>query len=106
MYSVCIYIAKSCWLYYYDLSVLSGDGFPKNKSLDGGWAGGMSSIQVFWNFVNFAKPLIYIYSTLVIAGLRGFAQVSMVPKSKCQVGINTCRNLFTYSHASVQRAPL
>ena len=44
---------------YYDLNVLSMTvmDFPK-KTLDGGWAGGVSSIQVFfWNLFNFAKPL-------------------------------------------------
>ena len=47
---------------YYDLSVLSMSvmGFRKEKSLDGGWVGWVSSIQVyfgFWEFFNFAKPL-------------------------------------------------
>ena len=47
---------------YHDLSVLSMSvmGFQK-QSLDGGWVGGVSSIQVFfWDFsnlFNFAKPL-------------------------------------------------
>ena len=46
---------------YYDLSVLSMSvmGFQK-RSLDAGWVGGASSIQVlfdFWNFFNFTKPL-------------------------------------------------
>ena len=46
---------------YYDPSVLSMSvmGFQK-ESLDGGWVGGVSSIQFFlevWNFFNFAKPL-------------------------------------------------
>ena len=34
-------------------------GFHK-KSLEGGWVGGVSSIQFFWDFwnlFNFAKPL-------------------------------------------------
>ena len=49
---------------YYDLSVMSMSviGFQKN-SLDGGLVGGVSPIQVFfdyWNFLNFAKPLIAI----------------------------------------------
>ena len=39
---------------YYDLSVLSMSvmGFPK-KSLDGGWVGGVSSIQVYFGFFEF-----------------------------------------------------
>ena len=46
---------------YYDLSVLSMSvmGFQQ-KSLDGGWVGGVGSIQFFldvWNLFNFAKPL-------------------------------------------------
>ena len=46
---------------YYDLSVLSMSvmGFQKKIS-DGGWVSGVSSIQVFLdflNFFNFAKPL-------------------------------------------------
>ena len=45
---------------YYDLSVLSMSvmGFQK-KTLDGGWVSGLSSIQVFFGFLeffNFAKP--------------------------------------------------
>ena len=35
---------------YYDLSVLSSDGFQKKKNLDGGF---VSSIQFFWDFWNF-----------------------------------------------------
>ena len=62
MYSVCIYIVLKV-VSYYDLSVVSMSvmGFQK-KSLDGGWVGGVSSIQVFLdlgNFFNFAKPLSY-----------------------------------------------
>ena len=47
---------------YYDLSVLSMlvMGFQK-ESLDGCWVGGVSSIQVYFGFLefffNFAKPL-------------------------------------------------
>ena len=39
---------------YYDFSVLSMSvmGFQK-KSLDGGWVGGVSSIQVFFGFLEF-----------------------------------------------------
>ena len=35
---------------YYDLSVLSMSvmGFQKNQNLDGGWVGGVSSIQFFF----------------------------------------------------------
>ena len=48
MYSVCTLIKV---VSYYDLSVLSMSvmGFQK-KSLDGGWVGGVRSIQVFWDF--------------------------------------------------------
>ena len=58
MYTVCTLLKV---VGYYDLSVLSMSvmGFQK-KSLDGGWAGGESSIQFFWdfwNFFNFAKCL-------------------------------------------------
>ena len=45
---------------YYDLSVLSKSVMVSKKSLNGGWVGGVSSIQFFWdfwNFFNFAKPL-------------------------------------------------
>ena len=41
---------------YYDLSILSMSVMGFEKSLDGGWLGGMSSIQIFLNFLNFAKP--------------------------------------------------
>ena len=47
--SVYIYIAKSCWLLWFEYSVYVGDGFPK-KSLDG--VGRVSSIQVFLDFLN------------------------------------------------------
>ena len=52
---------------YYDLSVLSMSvmGFQK-KSLDGGWLGGVSSIQVFLGFFNFAKPLSNHFRKLVM----------------------------------------
>ena len=45
----------------YDLSVLSMSVMvSKKKKLDGGWVGGVSSIQFvfgFFEFFNFAKPL-------------------------------------------------
>ena len=44
---------------YYDLSVLSMSVMGYKK-LDGGWVGGVSSIQfflAFFDFFNFAKPL-------------------------------------------------
>ena len=45
VYSVCTYIAKSCWVLWFECSVHVSDGFPK-KSLNG-----VSSIQVFlWIF--------------------------------------------------------
>ena len=48
-----IYIAKSCWLSWFECSVHVSDGFQK-KSLDGGgWVGGVSSIQVYFGFVDF-----------------------------------------------------
>ena len=49
---------------YFDLSVLSLSvmGFQKNRSLDGGWVGGVRSIQVFfWIFgilLTLQSPLI------------------------------------------------
>ena len=58
MYSVCTLLKV---VSYYDLSVLSMSVMCFQKSLDEGWVGGVSSIQVFldfWNFFNFAKPLI------------------------------------------------
>ena len=62
VYSVCTCIAKSCWLLWFECSVhyyyISVMGFNKKKSLDGGWVGGVSFIQFFWNLFNFAKPLI------------------------------------------------
>ena len=46
---------------YYDLSVLSMSVMGlKKRSLDGGWVGGVSSTNFFWDFwnlFNFAKPL-------------------------------------------------
>ena len=46
---------------YYDFSFLSvSDGFPKKRKFgwEGGWVGGVSSIQFcFGIFFNFAKPL-------------------------------------------------
>ena len=51
MYSVCIHCTLLKVVNYYDLSVLSMSviGFP-NKKLDGGWVGGLSSIQVYFGF--------------------------------------------------------
>ena len=51
MYSVCTLLKV---ISYYDLSVLSMlmMGFQK-KSMDGGWLGGVSSIQVNFGFVEF-----------------------------------------------------
>ena len=46
---------------YYDLSVLSMSvmGFQKKFGW-GGWVGGLSSIQFYLGFFNFAKPLLYV----------------------------------------------
>ena len=49
VYSVCIYIAKSCWLLWFECSVHVSDGFPKNK-FGRGRMGVVSSIQVFGIF--------------------------------------------------------
>ena len=58
VYTLCILSVVS----YYDLSVLSKSVMvSKKKKFGWGWVGGVSSIQVFldfWNFFNFAKPLI------------------------------------------------
>ena len=60
-YVLCLYTFLKV-VSYYDLSVLSMSvmGFPK-KSLDGGWVGGVSSIQVFFRIFggifSFPKPL-------------------------------------------------
>ena len=60
MYSVCIH--HTCTVLnivgYYDLSVLSMSvmGFQK-KSLDGGWVGGVRSIQVIFGFLDFFLTL-------------------------------------------------
>ena len=64
MYSISIYVIKS----HCDLSVLAVSlmSFQKEKNLDRGWVGGLSSIQFFldfWNFFNFAKPLIPSHSS-------------------------------------------
>ena len=45
---------------FYDLSVLTMSVMGFQKKLDGGWVGGVSSIQFllrFLEFVNFAKPI-------------------------------------------------
>ena len=55
VYSVCIIVYTLLKVVnYYDLSVLfmSVMGF-KTKSLDEGWVGGMSSIQVYFRFSEF-----------------------------------------------------
>ena len=54
-----VYIAKSCWLLWFECSVHVSDGFPKKK-YGWGWMGGVSSIHFFLNFLNFfnfPKPL-------------------------------------------------
>ena len=60
MYSVCICIATIVGYYDFSVQFMSVMGFHK-KSLDGGWVGGVSSIQFcldVWIFFNFAKPVI------------------------------------------------
>ena len=43
---------------YYDLSVLSMPGMDfQNKSLDGGWVGGESSVQFYFGFFEFFLTL-------------------------------------------------
>ena len=53
----CLYIIISLLkvVGYYDLSVLSMSvmGFPKKVWMDGGWVGGVSSVQFFLDFWNF-----------------------------------------------------
>ena len=47
---------------YYDLIFLSMSVMGFQKKFGWGWVGGVSSIQVFfvfWNFFNFAKPLMH-----------------------------------------------
>ena len=58
MYSVCIYSTLLKVVSYYDLSDLSMSvmGF-QNKKFGWAWVGGVSSIQVYFGFLNFAKPL-------------------------------------------------
>ena len=60
VYSVWIYIAKSCWLLWFECSVHVSDGFPQKKF---GWGvGGWGELYpIFFDFFNFANPL-----TLVI----------------------------------------
>ena len=44
----------------YSVLAVSRMGFQEKKIGIGGWVGGLSSIQFFWdfwNFFNFAKPL-------------------------------------------------
>ena len=50
---MCILFVYTCTLLlkvvsYYDLSVLSMSVMGFKKSLDGGWVGGVSSIQVYF----------------------------------------------------------
>ena len=48
---------------YYDLSVLSSDGFQKKKKLDGGWVGGWGELYpIFLGFLEFftlQSPITY-----------------------------------------------
>ena len=54
VYSVCICIAKSCWLLWFACSVHVSDGFPTKKTrLDWGCVGGVSSIQFLFDFFEF-----------------------------------------------------
>ena len=48
----CPYIAKSCWLLWFKCSVHVKWWVCKKNW----WVGGVSSIQVFWEVFNFAKP--------------------------------------------------
>ena len=59
MYSVCKYTLLKA-VSYYDLIVLSMSVMSFQKKFEWGWVGGVSSIQVYFGFLeffNFAKPL-------------------------------------------------
>ena len=57
VYSVCTYIAKSCWLLWFECSVHVSDGFPKKKVWMGGWGELYPSIFLdFWNFLTLQSP--------------------------------------------------
>ena len=47
VYSVCTYIAKSCWLLWFECSVNVRDGFPKKVWIG---AGGWGELYLFWIF--------------------------------------------------------
>ena len=58
-HTICILYTLLKVVNYYDLSVQSMSVMGFQKSLDGGWAGGVSSIQVlfgFWNFLTLQSP--------------------------------------------------
>ena len=49
----CLYIAKSCWLLWFECSVHVSDGFPKKEVwMGGGWVGwALSKFFAFFEFV-------------------------------------------------------
>ena len=57
----CLYaLLKVVGYYDFECSVHVSGGFPKKVWMEGGWVGGVSSIQFFFGFLdffNFAKPL-------------------------------------------------
>ena len=55
-----VYIAKTCWLLWFECSVYVSDGFPKKQVwMEGGWVGwALSNFSLdVWNFCNLANPL-------------------------------------------------
>ena len=54
VYSVCIYIAKSCWLLWFECFVHVSEGFQKIKLDGGGWVGGWGELYpIFFGFFEF-----------------------------------------------------
>ena len=72
VYSICIYIAKSCWILWFECSVHVNGGFPK-KSLDGRWVDGVSSIypSLFLIFLTLPSPLHCRRESMVMAECGG-----------------------------------
>ena len=74
MYSIRIYALYKV-VNYYDLGDLSMSVMGFQNKLDGRWVGGVSSIQVYFGFFNFAKPL----TSPIISSLADYMVPSQGP---------------------------
>ena len=82
VYTVCLYIVKSCWLLWFECSFHVNDGFPK-QSLHGGWVGEVSSIQVYFGFLESTIILLKSVCRCSQSAGRNSCSIILGDVSKC-----------------------